>query len=214
MYEFLQNLFGTAEDGSPVALTFDQLVEKLTADKSLKLVNLSDGGYVAKEKFDAKETELAGIRQQLTEANTTIQSYKDMDIDGVKQSVKDWEAKYNTDTQALRDQLAAQERAHQEDRFFAGYHFRDQFAEAGARAAFAKQEFKLNDAGEFVGAKAWMEGLMADEKYKDAFVTEKKEQDPPPKKDPQFTNPNPQKTPPDEKGPFDFNFTAVRNPKT
>ena len=94
MYEFLKKLFGVTEDGQPFALTYEQLAEALTANKELKLVNLADGGYVSKDKFDAKETELAGIRDQLTAANQTIQSYKDMDVDGIKQSVTDWEQKY------------------------------------------------------------------------------------------------------------------------
>ena len=71
MYEFLKKLFGVTEDGQPVALTYEQLAEALTANKELKLVNLADGGYVSKEKFDAKETELAGVRDQLTAANQT-----------------------------------------------------------------------------------------------------------------------------------------------
>lgn len=29
MYEYLKKLFGTAEDGKPVALTFEQLVDKI-----------------------------------------------------------------------------------------------------------------------------------------------------------------------------------------
>ena len=46
-------------------------------------------------------TERDGLKTQLSDANTEIQSYKDMDIEGIKQAAADWEAKYNTDTQAL-----------------------------------------------------------------------------------------------------------------
>lgn len=48
-----------------------------------------------------------GLRTQLDTANATIQSYKDMDIDGIKRSAEDWEKKYNTDTQQLKDDLEA-----------------------------------------------------------------------------------------------------------
>lgn len=75
-------------------------------DNQVKIGNLGSGNYVGKEKFDAKETEIAGLKEQLKNANTEIQSYKDMDIDSIKQSVTDWETKYNTDTQALQDKLA------------------------------------------------------------------------------------------------------------
>ena len=52
MYEFLKALFND-ESGNPTSLTFDQLSEKLSSAKDIKLVNISDGGYVAKEKLDA-----------------------------------------------------------------------------------------------------------------------------------------------------------------
>lgn len=51
-------------------------------------------------------TERDGLQTQLTAANTTIQSYKDMDIESIKQAAANWEQKYNTDTQQLKNQLA------------------------------------------------------------------------------------------------------------
>ena len=77
MYEFLKALFGTNEDGTPVALTFEQLSERLAANKDVKIANLAEGGYVSKDKYEAKETELTGVKEQLTAANQTIQSYTD-----------------------------------------------------------------------------------------------------------------------------------------
>lgn len=54
-------------------------------------------------------TERDGLKAQLDEANGTIKSYKDMDIEGIKARAGEWEAKYNTDTKALKDQLSAAE---------------------------------------------------------------------------------------------------------
>lgn len=51
------------------------------------------------------ETERDGLREQLEAANVQIKSYKDMDIDGIKQAAADWESRYNADTQALQQQL-------------------------------------------------------------------------------------------------------------
>ena len=112
MYDYLKVLFGTAEDGTPVALTFDQFVAKLGEAKDIKLANLSDGGYVSKDKFEAKDTELKGVQKQLSDANVEIQSYKNMDIDGIKKAASDWEKKYNDDTAALAQQLKDQARTH------------------------------------------------------------------------------------------------------
>lgn len=52
-------------------------------------------------------TERDGLKTQLTTANDAIKSYKDMDVEGIKTKATEWETKYNTDTQALKDQLDA-----------------------------------------------------------------------------------------------------------
>ena len=187
MYEYLKSLFGTDEDGKPIALTFDQLTEKLEAAKDIKLVNLNDGGYVSKEKLDAKITELTGVKEQLTSANATIQSYKDMDIDGIKRSASDWQTKYETDTKALQDKLAAQERAHREEQFMSGYKFTSKAARDGVLSVFRSKEFKL-DGETFVGAKDYMTELMAHEDYKGAFV---KDEPNDPKPAPKWSDPKP-----------------------
>lgn len=81
-------------------MTYAELEAAIDADKKIQVVDVKTGGYVSKEKLDAKITELDGVKQQLSDANTTIQSYKDMDIDGIKQSAKDWETKYAGNTEA------------------------------------------------------------------------------------------------------------------
>ena len=42
----------------------------------------------------AEQDAAATAKTQLDEANKTIQSYKDMDIDGIQQSAADWQKKY------------------------------------------------------------------------------------------------------------------------
>lgn len=192
MYEFLKSLFLNAE-GADEALTFDKFVEKLTADGKIKLVNLADGGYVSKEKFDALDTKFKGVEGQLKEANTTIQSYKDMDIDGIKKSASDWEEKYNADTKALQDKLDAQDRAHREERFLADYKFTSKAAKEGVLALFRSKNFTI-DGDKILGAKEYMDSLMADEDYKGAFKIEEPPADPPkpePKPKPNWGDPNP-----------------------
>ena len=159
MYEYLKKLFKEV-DGQPEAITAEELIKRIQADKNLNIVNLKEGGYVSKDKFDAKETELTGIKTQLADANKEIQSYKDMDIEGIK---------YKTDTAALNDKLTAQERKHQTDMFFSGYKFTSKAAQAGIRMEFDKKEFKLED-GVFQGASDYMKSLMENEDYKGAFV--------------------------------------------
>ena len=66
--EFLKEIFG---DG---ALTYDQLVAKV-AEKKMKLADLSTGGYVGKEKFEALNTEKSGLETRLNEANKKLEGY-------------------------------------------------------------------------------------------------------------------------------------------
>ena len=202
MYEYLKSLFGTAEDGTPSALTFEQFCKALSEHKDIKLVNLADGGYVSKDKFDGKETELKGIKDQLESANATIKSYKDMDVDGIKQSVTDWEKKYNDDTAALRQQLAEQEQSHSLDMFLSGYQFTSKAAKDGIRAEFLSKKFPFEN-GSFLGAKEFMDGLKSSDDYKGAFAPEvAPEPTPapaPPAPKPQFSDPNPIKPQPKPK---------------
>ena len=171
-YEFLRKLFKKDENGAVIPMTYEELEAAIDADKGIKIADLSGGGYVAKDKFDAKETELKGIRKQLDDANTQIKSFEDQDVDGIKQKVADWEAKYNTDTQALKDQMAAQNRSHAEDMFLAGYKFTSKAARKGVLDELRSKQFQLDDKGTFLGAKEFMSSLMEDEDYKGAFVTE------------------------------------------
>lgn len=115
-------------------------------------------------------TERDGLQIQLTEAGKEIQSYQDMDIDGIKAKAGEWETKYNTDTQALKEQLAATEYGFAVKEAAAGL----KFSSASAKKAFVAdltakklplQEGKLlgmedftkayqeNDPGAFVGEK-------------------------------------------------------------
>ena len=87
--EFLRELFGDK------ALTFDQLKAAVdaAADK-IKLVNLKDGGYVDKDKFTAKETELSVIKEQVATANKQIEDFKKLDVEGIKAASEKYKADY------------------------------------------------------------------------------------------------------------------------
>ena len=175
-YEFLKKLFGTQKDGEePKAMTYAELEAAIDADKKIQVVDVKAGGYVAKEKLDAKIIELDGVKQQLADANTEINSYKEMDIDGIKKAAKDWEDKYNHDTKELNDKLAAQNRSHAEEMFLSGYNFTSKAARKGVLDELRSKKLQMDDNGTFLGANEFMSSLMEDEDYKGAFVTENKE---------------------------------------
>lgn len=58
------------------------------------------------EREKAKYSDYDTIKDQLETARTTIQGYKDQDIDGIKKAAADWEAKYNTAVETHKQQLA------------------------------------------------------------------------------------------------------------
>lgn len=190
-YEYLKKLFKTGEDGAAVPMSFEELVAAIEADDKLKLVNLADGGFVSKDKLDTKIIELGDTKQLLEDANATIQSYKDMDIDGIKKSASDWEEKYNTDTKALQDKLDAQATEFAAEKYMGQYQFTSPLAAKAAMAEFMEQGFKRSDDGTFLGADDFMAKMK--ESNPGAFVVEMPSTDPnppaPPK--PTFTPPNP-----------------------
>ena len=174
-YEYLKNLYKTDENGNVIPMTYDQLEKAIDASKDIKLANLADGGYVSAEKFKAKETELAGVQKQLTDANTTIQGMKTKGAD-VDEKIKEWETKYAADTKALQDQMAAQQREYAENLFLSGYKFTSKAARAGVLSELKAQDFKIDDKGQLTGAADWIKSLSENEDYKAAFVTEQKQE--------------------------------------
>ena len=74
--EFLKEILGEE--------LFNQFIEKLNAhngndankDKQIKLVNLTDGGYVSKDKYTDLETSLTGKTTELETANNLIADLK------------------------------------------------------------------------------------------------------------------------------------------
>lgn len=167
--EFLKEILGEE--------LFSQTKEKVDTynqehkDKPVKIVNLSEGNYVSKEKFEAKETEIANLNTQIDDANKEIQSYKDMDIESIKESASNWETKYND---LVKEQNEAKEKSIHDERanaFFNDVKFASEAAKAGVIAQFNEKGFKYDEESKkFLGAKEWLEDLKA--KDTGAFLSE------------------------------------------
>lgn len=210
-YEFLKKLFGTTENGEPAALTYEQLKTAINADKDINIANLKEGGYVSIEKFKAKETELNGVKEQLTAANDQIKSFEGQDIEGVKKKVIEWEEKYKADTDVLKAQIEEQETAHQRDMYFSKVEFASNAAKIGVISEFDKQGFQLKD-GVFIGADQWLEELKKNDpaSFKQEKVEEKKEEEKPPLPTFATGTSNGSGLSDDQKQPFKFGFRHVR----
>ena len=58
-----------------------------------------------KKENEKLRTEKEGLETQLTEANSKIEGFKEVDVEKIKAEVDEWKEKYNTDTKKLKDSL-------------------------------------------------------------------------------------------------------------
>ena len=137
--------------------------------EKVRFVDLSEGKFVSKEKYGELETAKKGVEKQLKDANTTIKSYQDMDIDGIKQSVKEWEQKYQKDTEALNAQIESDRKKFAAERFMDGQKIKSPLSRKAILSEFLAQNLEFKD-GAFVGADEYMKGVR--EKYPDEFEQE------------------------------------------
>lgn len=132
----------------------------------VRFADLSEGNYVSREDYLALETEKNGFKTQLENANVTINSYKEMDIDGIQRSVKEWETKYNEDTQALQSQMLTQQKQFAAEKYLDSQKIKSPLSRKAIMQEFLAQDMEFKD-GTFVGADEYMKGIR--EKYPDEF---------------------------------------------
>lgn len=114
--EFIKNLLPDASD---------EVIDKIMAEHGKTMNTL-------KVQVETLTTERDGLKTQLGTANETIQTYKDMDIDGIRKSAKDWEDKHKTDTAALQAKIDQQAYGFAVERAVSG----EKFSSSAARKAF------------------------------------------------------------------------------
>lgn len=144
-------------------------------ENPVKLVDLSEGSYVGKEKYVSLKTEVDGYKKQLTDASTAIESYKNMDIEGIKKSAEEWKQKYETDTAALTQQIETQKRTFAAEKYLDGQKIKSPLAKRSILSEFMSQNLEFKD-GTFVGADDYMKKIR--EQYPDDFESEQKEEPP------------------------------------
>ena len=123
------------------------------------------------KELETLNTKYESAQNSLNDANKQIKSYKDMDIEGIKNSAAEWEKKYKDETAELNNKLTQQERDFATNSYFAGMNFTSESAKRGIISQFKEQNFELKD-GKFIGADEYINGLK--ESDAGAFVVEKK----------------------------------------
>lgn len=188
--EFLKNLGLTDEQVSEIMTEHGKTVEKAKTDTSK--VN---------QELEKYKEEAEGLKTQLIDANAQIQSFKDMDIEGIKKSANDWKAKYEADTQKLNKQLADKEYEYNLKDFTGKYKFANDRVQNSIIADLKAKEFKLEN-GVFLGADDYMKQLQESEPG--SFIT-----DEPKEPQPQIVKPTRGSKPPTGVV-FGMSFTGVR----
>jgi len=171
--EFLKDILG---DGYS---DFEQKINDYNGaeenkDKQIKLANLASGDYVSKEKYTSLETEKNGYKTQLDNVGEEIESYKSMDIEGIKKAADDWKTKYEADTQKLQGEIQQQHVNHEAEKYINTFKFSSELAKRAALSEFKAKSFELKESG-FVGADEYMKELQ--KKDPASFVV--KEDEPP-----------------------------------
>ena len=137
--------------------------------QQVRFVDLSEGGYVSKERYQELNTKIGDLETQLKDANSTIKSYKDLDIEGIKKSAADWEQKYNTETQKLNKQIEDDRKKFAAERFMDSQKIKSPLSRKAILQDFLAKDLEFKD-GAFVGADEYMKTVK--EKYPDEFEQE------------------------------------------
>ena len=148
-------------------------ISKESLDAIMDLHSADVGAH--KQAVTALTTERDSLKTQLEAANAEIKSYKDMDVDGIKQKAAEWETRYRADTKALQDKLDAATYGFGVERAVAGLKFsstaaRNQFVSDLTAKKLPLQEGKLLGLEDYV--KSYREGDPG------AFVPENDEKTP------------------------------------
>lgn len=129
----------------------DEVIDKIMSEHGKTVEKHKSSTEKEKQELEKVKSELEGVRTQLSEANTQIQSFKEMDIDGIKKSADDWKSKYETDTKALKDKQSQMEYDFGIEKYLSNFDFVSDFTKNAFIQEFKSKEFKLEE-GKFLGA--------------------------------------------------------------
>lgn len=96
--EFLKAILGDELYNQFVTKINDYNGNEANKEKLIKLVNLTDGGYVSKDKYTSLETDLSGKDAELIKANNLIEELKKSTgkDEGLQQKITDYESEIET----------------------------------------------------------------------------------------------------------------------
>lgn len=180
----------------------DSVIDQIMDENGKDIQREKNAVNKVNQDLEKYKAENEGLKTQLNEANTQIQSFKEMDIDGIKASAEEWKTKYETDTKALNEKIAAKDYDYAIKDFMSQFKFIDDDVKETVINKFKAKEFKLEE-GKFLGGEDFMKDYK--ENHKSLFVP-----DEPQEPIPQIVKPTGGNNPGGNTNPFKFNFMGVR----
>lgn len=171
MLEFLKPFF---EDGS---LSFEQLQEAVK-DSGVKPVNLADGEYVSKSKYDSesheKDAAIETLRKTAEQRKTDLTDLKTLlekagtDENGIKSTlgkIDELKNQAETDKADFEKRIEKTKREAAVKVFASGIEFTSKTAKKGFIDAYLATEPELNDDGEVKNGEEFLEQFSKDDPY-------------------------------------------------
>jgi hypothetical protein len=115
-----------------------------------------------KVKVSTLQAESDALKTQVTEANTTIEGFKKLDVDGIKAAADDWKAKAEQATKDAAEQLQALKFDHALEGALTGAKAKNLKA---VKALLSNDGLKLNDDGSIVGLNEQLEKIKSENDY-------------------------------------------------
>lgn len=143
------------EDLKKLGIEDEDLIQKV-------LIEHGKGIEKFKSDLAAKQQELDGIASQLTEASKQIESFKGMDIEGVKKSADEWKAKAEQAAQDAQAQMSKLKFDHALESALTGAKAKNPVA---VRALLKETDLKLAEDGSIVGLTEQLEKVKTDNDY-------------------------------------------------
>jgi len=115
-----------------------------------------------KSKLATAQTERDGLKAQLADANTAIEGFKKLDVDGIKAAADDWKAKAEQAEKAAAEQIQALKFEHALDGALTGAKAKNAKA---VKALLNSADLKLNEDGSILGLKEQLEKIKSEADY-------------------------------------------------
>ena len=143
----------------------DDVISKIMKEHGKTIQKMDDTIETYRGKISELQTDIATKSKDYEELNkehmlskAKIEEFEKVDIDGLKNSIQEWENKYNQREYDLSV-----------DKYMQNYKFTSELAKEATISKFKEQKFKLKD-GKLDGAEDYMKKFM--EENKSAFVIE------------------------------------------